>query len=37
MAAGRGEGVITMKMVDENLKAGMIKARQLLEAVVPLL
>ncbi|MGD9000446.1 MAG: S-methyl-5'-thioinosine phosphorylase [Granulosicoccaceae bacterium] len=37
MAAGRGEGVITMKIVDENLKAGMVKARQLLESVVPLL
>jgi 5'-methylthioinosine phosphorylase len=37
MAAGRSEGEITMKIVDENLKAGMIKARQLLEVVVPLL
>lgn len=36
-AAGRGEGKITMGEVDKNLWEGMIKARQLLEAVVPLL
>lgn len=35
MAAGRGADVITMQEVDENLKTGMVKARQLLEVVVP--
>ena len=36
-AAGRGAAEITMEEVDRNLKDGMIMARQLLEAVVPLL
>lgn len=37
MAAGRSDSLITMDEVDQNLKKGMIKARQLLEVMVPLL
>lgn len=35
MAAGRGEGAITMEEIEFNLKSGMDKVRQLLEAVIP--
>ncbi len=35
MAAGRGEGEITMAEIDENLKSGMDKVRRLLETVIP--
>lgn len=35
MAAGRGEGEITMEEIDHNLKEGMEKVRRLLEYVVP--
>lgn len=34
MAAGRGEGAITMEEIEYNLKSGMGKVRQLLEAVI---
>ncbi len=36
MAAGRGEGVITMVEIEQNLNSGMDKVRALLEHVVPL-
>ncbi len=35
MAAGRGEGAITMEEIEQNLIAGMDKVRSLLEHVVP--
>lgn len=35
MAAGRGEGEITMEEIEFNLKSGMNKVRQILEAVIP--
>ena len=35
MAAGRGEGEITMEEIEQNLTAGMEKVRSLLEHVVP--
>lgn len=35
MAAGRGEGVITMEEIEHNLVTGMDKVRRLLEQVVP--
>jgi len=35
MAAGRGEGEITMEEIERNLQSGMARVRQLLEAVIP--
>ena len=35
MAAGRGEGEITMEEIELNLQTGMASVRQLLEAVIP--
>ena len=35
MAAGRGEGEITMEEIDTNLQSGMARVRQVLEAVIP--
>lgn len=37
MAAGRGDGVITMREIEQHLKRGMEKVRTLLEQLVPLL
>lgn len=37
MAAGRGEGEITMEEIDHNLRGGMARVRQLLETAIPLL
>lgn len=37
MAAGRGEGEITMAEIEANLKTGMDKVRQLIEATIPCL
>jgi 5'-deoxy-5'-methylthioadenosine phosphorylase len=36
MAAGRGDGVITMREIEQHLKSGMEKVRSLLEHLVPL-
>jgi 5'-methylthioinosine phosphorylase len=36
-AAGRGAGDITMQEIEQNLKVGMEKVRQLLERVIPLI
>ncbi|KAF0192514.1 MAG: 5'-methylthioadenosine phosphorylase [Gammaproteobacteria bacterium] len=37
MAAGRGDGVITMREIEQHLKSGMENVRTLLEHLVPLL
>ncbi len=37
MAAGRGDGVITMRQIEQHLKSGMENVRTLLEHLVPLL
>ncbi len=37
MAAGRGEGEITMQEIEHNLQSGMARVRRLLESVIPTL
>ena len=37
MAAGRGEGEITMEEIEHNLQSGMARVRRLLESVIPTL
>ena len=35
LAAGRGEGALTMEVIEENLNSGIDRVRMLLEAVIP--